>query len=532
MMAKQICILSYVITIILILSNARIVSTNENNQYVTTTTATTPTPLNVIERTDNPNIVSSTHESLNTNTVATSTTTIPSSSSRGLHVASEFTQSTTLYNDSAAHAKKQIDDEQQFLVQHNTNIDTNSKQLLSPSVHDLRQHQPHNHIHSNAAGSFVANRNSNNNNHSEFMNEMKDQHHHHHNHHGPSASNQSNGNSDKTTTNKQQNGTHNNWTAMHSGNDDDTRSDEMTSMPMKIVRDNVNAAAVQANGMHSNVDAMKVSKNDEVTTIKNANKNNGNMDIVVDDGSNIEENKTKVDASKRSQTADTQLYPLNGALNERSRYLETDLDDFSDDLPFGSFEETDSNDNTNGRLLWPNDNSKFEELSLDDEDDVDSTDSNEHGYASKNDKFHFDDDSSQSNEQTEKSVKPPLASSGGGSQNIFKVTKPNKSKSIKRLAPPPPPQALHEIRLNKSPSTLSTTNEKRFINANSFRYITNLYDQYEWNADDLRNGLSRKCASDMDLFLTELANGKTWAAKGKKYSSFFSLSLRLKMNVE
>ena len=93
---------------------------------------------------------------------------------------------------------------------------------------------------------------------------------------------------------------------------------------------------------------------------------------------------------------------------------------------------------------------------------------------------------------------------------------------MKRLAvasgvaapPPQPPQPLLEIRLNKSPP-MSPRNEKQFINSQSFRFISNLYDQYEWDANELRKVLSPRCSSDMYVYLDALAKGKIWAAKGK-----------------
>lgn len=484
-MAKQICILAYVITIILILSNAQIISTNKNNQYVTTaaTTTTTAPTMNAIERTDIPT-VSSTTQQLHANT-ATSEHAIDgssSSSTNGLHVDGEFMQR-TLHNTNRPiiaeepqqqrrrpmHMEAKDDDKhsQQFLVQHDTD---NAKQLLS-SMHDLRQQQhQHTHTHHNhdTYDEHTLTQHKHNNR-SEFMNETNKNGHR-----------STIGSGSKQEKNEQENSR--NWTeemlhssgntGNHNESDDSRKSDEMTSMPMKI-RDNVNADA-----------KTKVNKSDEVT------ESNGSDDEFA--------------TFKQSEQYPSGHDGNGEEFNERSRYLETDLN-FNDDLPFGSIEAADNSgeDNVNDQVSWANDNSRFEELTLDDEEDE-----HHESNGDDDDKFRLTN-SDIPDGGTRKSI-IPLAT---GSQNIFKVSKPNKSKSIKRLAPPQP-QALLELRLNKSP-VLSTALEKRFIKANSFHHITQLYDQYEWNADDLRNGLSRKCASDMDVYLHELTGGKTWAARGK-----------------
>lgn len=66
MMAKQTYILGYVITIILILSNVKIVSSNEKNQYATTTataaTAATSTTIAALDVTDVSVAISSTQQ--------------------------------------------------------------------------------------------------------------------------------------------------------------------------------------------------------------------------------------------------------------------------------------------------------------------------------------------------------------------------------------------------------------------------------------------------------------------------------------
>lgn len=78
------------------------------------------------------------------------------------------------------------------------------------------------------------------------------------------------------------------------------------------------------------------------------------------------------------------------------------------------------------------------------------------------------------------------------------------------------PQALSEIRLSKpSVETVGSAGELNDVNA--YRYITELFDQYEWNVDDVRDNISGRCASDLDTFLQALADGKGWAIKGNVY---------------
>lgn len=106
-------------------------------------------------------------------------------------------------------------------------------------------------------------------------------------------------------------------------------------------------------------------------------------------------------------------------------------------------------------------------------------------------------------------------------KNIYKITKSTKSKSLKRSSMSSSSgttaldaQPLLEIRLSKASSKTFGT-EKQFNDINAFRYITELFDQYQWNVDDVRDDISGRCASDLDTFVHALVDGKAWATKGK-----------------
>lgn len=158
----------------------------------------------------------------------------------------------------------------------------------------------------------------------------------------------------------------------------------------------------------------------------------------------------------------------------RSRYEEFDLG-FDDALPTGD-DATDDAD--------------FEELTLDTETDATSS----------------------THRPTTPSTRPSFVST----QNIYKITKSTKSKSLKRSSTRATAvaQPLLEIRLSKATSKTFGT-EKQFNDVNAFRYITELFDQYQWNADDVRDDISGRCASDLDAFIHGLVDGKAWATKGK-----------------
>ncbi|XP_055297842.1 uncharacterized protein LOC129566166 isoform X2 [Sitodiplosis mosellana] len=289
-------------------------------------------------------------------------------------------------------------------------------------------------------------------------------------------------------------------TAIYTDNNDDSRkSDEITSVPMKIVRANVNAT--------SDAVFRVKDESDGVTEVNKTLASDYAGKLTTDDI----KNRSDDDADNVDSFSLEDSHHLK--FNERSRYLETDLDDFNLDEP--GFEQIDVN--VNDQLEWPSDANKFEELTLDDEDDDDDDDfdgNNNHKSPTK----------IQSRSWTKESPAiESITSSPVATHNILKISKSNKSKSMKRLvatatAPPPlQPQPLLEIRLNKSPS-VSPRNEKQFINSKSFRYISNLYDQYEWDADELRKVLSPRCSSDMYVYLDALAKGKIWATRASDAS--------------
>lgn len=528
-MAKQICILGYVITIILILSNIRNVYTNKNNQYVTTTSKITSTTYTV-DGTDNLATISSTQQTnMNMDTdlyAVPSMATMRSTEIKPinvLHDNNDFMQRTlhnqhstiveepNQYNDQIivntqverkndAHRQNEKSQrqqqqhlvERQYIVQQDTE---NSKQLLST----LSIHETHNtdtifeHTTSSSASAFT--------HHNKFMNETKTVHttaivdsntnNNNNNNHTIVSSVQLSSDAIKNA----QSNKHNQATMrvnVNNDDDDDARkSDEITSMPMKIIRDNVNATSDMVNKTLTLTSNSNSSRNVQINPIPS------NDDNVF--------SETEIDATFQQQQQQHQF-------EERSRYLETDLD-FNDEL---SDEAVDSS--INDKITWPNeDRNKFDELNLNDSDENENENENDENWS-------IDSPIVESREQITSTSKIPA-------QNILKISKPNKSKSMKRLTvaqPPLSPQALQEIRLNKSPTMLNS-NGKQFINSNSFRYITDLYDQYEWDVDSFRSNLGTKCASDMDVYLYALNSGKTWAARGK-YKKKKQISIPFEQN--
>lgn len=540
MMATQIYI-GYVIAIILILSNVKNVSSNKNNQYATTTTAFST----AIEGTDGSVAVSTTqqfHTTVASVYPMSKMVTVRSAeikSISALHDRVEFMQQ-TLHNTSSTideelnqpHKQKEVHKQverplsnsgnngnsiskgngnireqqrqREYLVQPDAE---NSKQLLSTmhslSMVDLQPTNPNEQRHNQAR---VTQQHNDKHSatpltyHDKFMNENKK---------APNAIESNTAEIASETIDKIRNIEANKRNQPmerisdeesnnhdDDNNDDSRESDEITSTPMKIVRDNVNATSDTVFRVNDESDGItKANKtfavdNDSMSTdgVKNLKHTNG-------DGVGSEFDSDALFSIEDSS---------NIKFNERSRYLETDLHDFNGE-PQGSVEQSDAN--VSDQLDWPSDANKFEELTLNEDDDDDkSTSSIESRRWTKD------------SPSIESLHAESITASPAATQNIFKISKPNKSKSMKRLAAAPPqlPQALLEIRLNKSPP-VSTTNEKQFINSLSFRYIANLYDQYEWDADDLRNVLSPRCASDMYVYLDALAKGRVWAAKGKSH---------------
>lgn len=556
------CILGYVIAIILILSNVKIVFANKNNQYATTTatTATTARPFeNAREGTDDPVAVSSTQQfhtsTSNKNAVselATTARNVGTKSISALHGGVEFMQQ-TLHNTSSTLAEesrqqrknlkevqyKQVEralninggnsnDQQQrmhseYLVQQDDDNE-NPKQLLS-TMQPLslqRDRQPnsnekrHNHAqviqqHNDRSATPLSY-------HDRFMNENKktpnaiesntgitvtpvnsakmrnaqlnkhNQPFERNNSSNSSGISGSNINSSSTTESV--------GVASVDNNDDSRKTDEITAMPMKIVRehrDNVNATS----------DAVfRVNESDAIATVNKTLTFDNNGSSSANDMANA---KHMVDSDDEDDDSDSPFSlesSSNQEFNERSRYLETDLDE----LPEASDNEQDDV-NVNDQLEWPDDANQFEELTLNDDENIETQPSIQ----------------ARSWNENSPNIGSRESITAAPTHNILKLTKSNKSKAMKRVAAAPPPQspqALLEIRLNKSPPPMSTENEKQFINSQSFRYITNLYDQYEWDADELRVVLSTKCASDMDVYLDALARGKIWAAKGNDFSFF------------
>lgn len=562
MMAKQIYILGYVIAIILILSNVKNVSSNKNNQYATSSSTTTATSAYTaaLDGTDDPVAVSSTkqfHTSTNTHTSAanaypmskmvTVQSAVETKSISALHGrATDFMQQ-TLHNTSSTideepsmqqphdqkEVRKQVERPQIDNNNNNSNhsnnnnnnngkIDNNNneqskylvqsdaenpKQLLSTlSMHDL-QPKPsekwHNHAqvtqHNERLATATEEMLTPLSQHDKFMNENRKT---------PSAIESNTGitmvspSATATTAASVATATEktiasdeirNAQLTKHAhpleringesdNNDDSRKSDEITAVPVKMLRDNVNATS------------------DAVFRVVNK--------TFTNDSDNFNSD-SMMNARRADATPDMDDSFAIEPFNERSRYLETDLDELSE----SNFDQTDVN--ANDQLDWSSDANSFEELTLNDEDSAFGGDDDVRKSVVKMQARSWKDNESPGVVGSPESISMSTIATPAP-QNILKISKPNKSKSMKRLAaapPPPTPQALLEIRLSKSVPT-SPTYDKQFINPYSFRYMTDLYDQYEWDADELQMVLTKKCANDMDVYLDALVQGRTWAAKG------------------
>lgn len=609
-MAKQICILGYVIAIILILSNVKNVSSNKNNQYAmtpTTTTTTTATATEAIETTTL-DIGEPFHTSTSTSASASLTNAYPMS--KMVTAQSSKTSAVETKSISALHGKAT-----EFMQQtlHNKSLTTTINEELSMQRHHKHevhkpieqsqndgtdsskiQHQQQQHymVHSDAKNpkkQLLSSALVHNDGDASLKAEQRQQQQPQHNDYIaniPLVYHDKFMNENKkaldviesttadaaetveTTTvkvmafhgNEMQSLKHNqplqrindsetnddnNSNNGSDGDDDSRKSDEMMAMPMKILRDNVNAtsdagavAAIRFHHSSNDNSAMKVNKTS-----------------FTDDSGRFNANDADTDAMGSAKRVDTHLDP---AFNVRSRYLETDLD-----FDGGELHDEQSGAagdvNVNDQLDWASDANKFEELSLNDDFDDDvNDDSDSDNDGNERDGHHkvataaaaaatttnmqarswaSDLPDIESHERINATATPTPT------QNILKISKPNKSKSIKHMpiataeavvsasAPPQPPQPLLEIRLSKQPPMTSSAIEKEFINSHSFPFITELYDQYEWNADELRHVLSRKCASEMYVFLEALERGKTWAAKGK-LCDIFSLNFQLTYKIK
>lgn len=154
-----------------------------------------------------------------------------------------------------------------------------------------------------------------------------------------------------------------------------------------------------------------------------------------------------------------------------------------------------------------------DELSIDSIADTRSSDVNEPANTEPDD---FEELTLDDEVGTKKSDVPHRQKNDFDTQNIYKVAKPNKSKQLKAMASASTsvtPRILH-MSYNRKSMAMPGMREKQFLHPKSFEYITQLYDQYQWNVSDFSSMVSPKCTKNMDVFLSALQHGRTWASKG------------------
>lgn len=275
------------------------------------------------------------------------------------------------------------------------------------------------------------------------------------------------------------------------GNDDDSKTVQSTEHIQTTER-NKHTISLNSTDAQRSID-------DEITSMpmtQNA-RDNGNGSPVdttfarrLHHTDNIQHNDQRI--STKPLRFDDMEYPATEHLHsERSRYLESDLD-FDDVLP-----------DTDDKIAWTDDemdgisqtklpSSNDDGDGIDDEEE--SADAAEHRWSIE-----------------EPITQPPENQRSQFTDNIYRVAKPNRTRIPKHLtannAAALMPQALHDI-----PDKMGSESASDGMN---FHHITDLYDQYEWHADDFRRSVSRRCAVDMQRFLAALIKGEEWAVKGK-----------------
>lgn len=89
-------------------------------------------------------------------------------------------------------------------------------------------------------------------------------------------------------------------------------------------------------------------------------------------------------------------------------------------------------------------------------------------------------------------------------ENVYRVAK-SKSKPIANAA---------VIRNSRTSMYRPWTNGS----VTSFQMLTEMYDQYRWNINNIMGNVSNKCGLDMQIYLNALNNEVEWALKGKLFN--------------
>lgn len=219
-------------------------------------------------------------------------------------------------------------------------------------------------------------------------------------------------------------------------------------------------------------------------------RDNDNDDDTFDTDDSIEEiTQQNLSIDDKSSSRTSQL-----RISTESNYFNENIDDglkinLNDELSFDSIDDDKSSNINDAESSANIENDQFEELTLEDELPM-----------RKNDE-------------------PRRQQIDFNTQNIYKVTKPNKSKQLKIMA---------SVSTSATPRFQLAFNQtsmlgKQFYHPKMFEYITQLFDHYQWSASIFSNKIGPKCSHDMDIYLKALRHGRTWASKGN-FKDRFSLN--------
>lgn len=148
---------------------------------------------------------------------------------------------------------------------------------------------------------------------------------------------------------------------------------------------------------------------------------------------------------------------------------------------------------------------KFEEFDLKSDDEQLPSDDFADGFQ----ELSLDDALENSKETSDKALqkdKMPLHKD----HNIYKIARSSKAKMMKSVRVEP----VKSTATIGNNAILTTEVLSSGNNGSIFNHITNMYDQFLWNINEIKNSVGTKCANDMQVYLKALERGQSWALKG------------------
>lgn len=149
---------------------------------------------------------------------------------------------------------------------------------------------------------------------------------------------------------------------------------------------------------------------------------------------------------------------------------------------------------------------KFEEFDLKNDDDQLPSDDFSDGFQ----ELSLDDALENSKETSADKLMQKDKIATHKDHNIYKIARSNKAKTVKSVRIEP----IKSTATIGNNAILTTEVLSSGNNGSIFNHITNMYDQFQWNINDITKSVGQKCANDMMVYLKSLERGQSWALKG------------------